>query len=145
MKTGLRLFLVDDNPADVGLTREALATSPRHSAIESVEDGTEAMAFLECKGKYASAERPDVVILDLSLPKKSGLSVLAAMKDAPKLRGIPVVIFSTSQLNDDVLRSYEMGASCYVSKPGNLADFFAAVKSIEEFWCDRVRLPRQGE
>jgi two-component system, chemotaxis family, response regulator Rcp1 len=145
MKPGLRLLLVDDNPADIGLAREALAGSARHSEITSLEDGVEALAFLIRRGKYANAPRPDVVILDLSLPKRDGLSVLTAIKASPELRRIPVVIFSTSQLSKDIVRSYELGANCYVSKPGNLKDFFSAVKSIEEFWCGFVNLPPQGE
>ncbi|MGA9552422.1 MAG: response regulator, partial [Candidatus Sulfotelmatobacter sp.] len=135
MKSGLRLLLVDDNPADVELTREALAKSPHHSEIESVEDGAEALAFLARRGKYANAVRPDLVLLDLNLPKRDGLAVLASMRAGPELRPIPVVIFSTSKLSKDIMRSYELGANCYVSKPGNLNDFFSAVKSIEDFWC----------
>jgi two-component system, chemotaxis family, response regulator Rcp1 len=145
MKAGLRLLLVDDNPADVGLTREALARSPYHSHMESVEDGAEALAFLGRRGRYANAMRPDLVILDLSLPKRDGLAVLAAIRAGLELRRIPVVIFSSSQLEKDIARSYELGANCYVSKPGNLNDFLSAVKSIEEFWCDLARLPPQGE
>jgi chemotaxis family two-component system response regulator Rcp1 len=145
MKSGLRLLLVDDNPADVGLACEALARSQRHSKVESVADGAEALAFLDRRGKYANAVRPDLVILDLSLPKRNGHAVLAAMKAGPELRRIPVVIFSTSQLSQDITRSYELGASCYVSKPGNLTEFFSAVKSIEEFWCDFASLPPRGE
>ncbi len=145
MKSGLRLLLVDDNPADVGLTREALAKSPHHSKIESVEDGAEALAFLGRRGKYENAVRPDLVILDLSLPKRDGLAVLAAIRAGPELRRIPVVIFSTSQLSKDIMRSYELGANCYVSKPGNLNDFFSAVREIEEFWCELASLPPRGE
>jgi chemotaxis family two-component system response regulator Rcp1 len=145
MKSRLRLLVVDDNPADVGLTREALLESARHSQITSVEDGVEAMAFLDRRGKYSEVVQPDLVILDLSLPKKGGLAVLASIKARPELRCIPVVIFSTSQLARDIVRSYELGANCYVSKPGNLKDFFLAVKSIEEFWCGFVNLPPQGE
>lgn len=145
VKSGLRLLLVDDNPADIGLAREALVESARHSDITSVQDGMEAMAFLDRRGKHVSALRPDLVILDLSLPKKDGLAVLTAMKARPELRRIPVVIFSTSKLSKDIGRSYDLGANCYVSKPGNLKDFFSAVKSIEEFWCGFVNLPPQGE
>jgi two-component system, chemotaxis family, response regulator Rcp1 len=145
MKSGLRLLLVDDNPADTGLAREALAESSRHSEIIGLEDGVEAMAFLDRRGKYATALRPDLVILDLNLPKKDGLAVLTAIKARPELRQIPVVIFSTSQLSKDIVRSYALGANCYVGKPGNLKDFFLAVKSIEEFWCGVVNLPPQGE
>lgn len=145
MKSGLRLLLVDDNPADVGLMREALAKSAYHSQIESLQDGAEALAFLDRRGKYANALRPDLVILDLSLPKRNGFAVLAAMKAGPELRRIPVVIFSTSRLSQDIMRSYELGASCYVSKPGNLTEFFSAVKSIEDFWCEFAILPPRGE
>jgi chemotaxis family two-component system response regulator Rcp1 len=145
MKLMPELLVVDDNPADVSLVCEALAGSKHHSKINSVGDGVEAMAFLDRRGKYANVLRPDLVLLDLNLPKKDGLAVLAAMKAGPHLRRIPVVIFSTSQLRKDLVRSYEMGANCYVSKPGNLTEFFFAVKSIEEFWFGFVNLPPQGE
>ncbi len=145
MKSTPDLLIVDDNPADVTLVCEALAGSKHRSRIDSVGDGVEAMAFLNRRGQYVNAIRPDLVILDLNLPKKDGLAVLAAMKAGPDLRRIPVVIFSTSQLRKDVVRSYEMGANCYVNKPGNLTEFFFAVKSIEEFWFGFVNLPHQGE
>jgi CheY-like chemotaxis protein len=145
MKSGFRLLLVDDNPADIGLAREALAETFRGSEITCLEDGVEALAFLDRRGKYAMAFRPDLVILDLNLPKRDGLAVLAAMRARLELRRIPVVIFSTSQLSKDIVRSYELGANCYVSKPGNLKDFFSAVKTIEEYWCGFACLPRQGE
>jgi two-component system, chemotaxis family, response regulator Rcp1 len=145
MKLLLELLVVDDNPADVALVTEALAESKHHSLIKSVGDGVEAMAFLNHREKYVNAIRPDLVILDLNLPKKDGLAVLAGMKAAPDLRRIPVVIFSTSELRKDVVRSYEMGANCYVRKPGNLNDFFSAVKAIEEFWFGSAVLPPQGE
>ena len=140
-----KLLIVDDNPADVGLVREALAASALHSQINSVGDGVEAMAFLNDREKFTNAVRPDLVILDLNLPRKDGLAVLAAMKAGPDLRRIPVVIFSTSQLRKDIVRSYELGANCYVCKPGNLNEFFSAVKSIEEFWFGFVSLPPRGE
>ena len=145
MANNVKLLVVDDNPADVALVCEALAGGARHTKISSVGDGVEAMAFLNRREKYANALQPDLVILDLNLPKKDGLAVLAAMKAGPDLRRIPVVIFSTSQLRKDVVRSYEMGANCYVRKPGNLNEFFAAVKSIEEFWFSFVNLPPRGE
>jgi two-component system, chemotaxis family, response regulator Rcp1 len=145
MKLLPELLVVDDNPADVALVCEALAGSLRRSKINSVGDGVEALAFLDRKEKYANVPRPDLVILDLNLPKKDGLAVLAAMKAGPELRRIPVVIFSTSQLRKDIVRSYEVGANCYVKKPGNLNEFFAAVKSIEEFWFSFVNLPPRGE
>ena len=145
MKSTPDLLIVDDNPADVTLVCEALAGSKHRSRIDSVGDGIEAMAFLNRRAQYVNAIRPDLVILDLNLPKKDGLAVLAAMKAGPDLRRIPVVIFSTSQLRKDIVRSYEMGANCYVSKPGNLTQFFSAVKSIEEFWFGFVNLPPHGE
>ena len=139
------ILVVDDNPADIGLVREALAHSTFSSHINSVEDGVAAMAFLGRREKYVNAVRPDLVILDLNLPRKDGLAVLAAMKAGPDLRRIPVVIFSTSQLRKDIVRSYELGANCYVRKPGNLEEFLAALKSIEEFWFGFVNLPPRGE
>jgi chemotaxis family two-component system response regulator Rcp1 len=145
VKPALDVLVVDDNPADVSLVTEALAGSKHHSRLHSVGDGVEAMAFLNRRDKYANAIRPDLVILDLNLPKRDGLAVLAAMKAGPDLRCIPVVIFSTSLLRKDIVRSYEMGANCYVNKPGNLNDFFFAVKSIEEFWIGFVNLPPRGE
>lgn len=145
MKPAPDVLVVDDNPADVALVCEALAGSKHHSNISSVEDGAEAMAFLDHSDKYVNAALPDLVILDLNLPKKSGLAVLAAMKASQDLRRIPVVIFSTSLLHKDIARSYEMGANCYVNKPGNLNDFFFAIKSIEEFWFGFVNLPPRGE
>lgn len=145
MKPAPDLLIVDDNPADVALVREALAGSKHRSQLSTVGDGVEAMAFLNHREKYVNAIRPDLVILDLNLPKRDGLAVLAAMKAGPDLRRIPVVIFSTSELQKDVVRSYEMGANCYVRKPGNLNDFFSAVKAIEEFWFGSAVLPPRGE
>jgi chemotaxis family two-component system response regulator Rcp1 len=145
MKPAPDLLLVDDNPADVALVLEALAGSKYRSQMNSVGDGVEAMNFLNHRERYLNAIRPDLVILDLNLPKKGGLAVLAAMKAGPELRRIPIVIFSTSELRRDIVRSYEMGANCYVRKPGNLSDFFSAVKSIEEFWFGSVSLPPRGE
>jgi CheY-like chemotaxis protein len=145
MKTAADLLVIDDNPADVSLVREALAGSKHRSRITSVGDGVEALAFLYHRDKYVDAIRPDLVMLDLNLPKRDGLAVLAAMKASPDLRRIPVVIFSTSQLSKDITRSYELGANCYVSKPGNLTEFFSTVMSIEEFWLSFASLPAQGE
>jgi two-component system, chemotaxis family, response regulator Rcp1 len=145
MRSTHELLIVDDNPADVALVREALAGSAHPSQINSVEDGVEALAFLYRSGNHAQAVRPDLVILDLNLPKRGGLAVLSAMKASPELRRIPVVIFSTSQLGQDIGRSYELGANCYVSKPGNLNDFFSTIKSIEQFWFGSATLPPRGE
>ena len=139
------LLIVDDNPADVALAREALTACAYRGEVKSVGDGVEALAFLARRGNYANESRPDLVILDLNLPKRDGLAVLAAMRANPELRGIPVVIFSTSHLSRDIARSYELGANCYVSKPGNLKEFFSLMKSIEEFWFGSVTLPPRGK
>jgi two-component system, chemotaxis family, response regulator Rcp1 len=139
------LLIVDDNPADVALAREALTACAYKGEISTVGDGAEALAFLDRRGNYAKAVKPDLVLLDLNLPKRGGLSVLTAMKAHPDLRQIPVVIFSTSQLSRDITRSYELGANCYVSKPGNLTEFFSMMRSIEKFWFGSVSLPPRGE
>ncbi len=145
MKSTFHLLIVDDNPADVSLVEEALKVSAYAGSCQSVGDGVEAMAYLSRRGSFAQAPKPDLVLLDLNLPKRDGLTVLAAMKAGPEWRRIPVVIFSTSRLGRDVARSYELGANCYVSKPGNLSEYFAAVKAIEQFWFGPVTLPPQGE
>jgi two-component system, chemotaxis family, response regulator Rcp1 len=141
MKVERVLLIVDDNPADVALAREALKACAYSGQINTVADGAEALAFLARRGNYAGASKPDLVLLDLNLPKRDGLSVLASMKAGPELRRIPVVIFSTSRLPKDITRSYELGANCYVSKPGNLTDFFSMMRSIEEFWFGSATLP----
>jgi two-component system response regulator len=110
-----------------------------------VADGVAAIAFLRREGKYANAVSPDFVILDLNLPKKDGRSVLAEVKADPVLRKIPIAIFSTSEAQPDIVRSYELGANCYVTKPGNLQDFISAVTSIAEFWFGLVRLPHKEQ
>ena len=145
MKELPQVLLVDDNPADVDLAREAFAGGRHQSQISDVADGEEAMAFLHRAGEYANAVRPDLVILDLNLPKKDGRAVLAEAKADVNLRVIPVVVFSTSRSMLDITRSYELGANCYVSKPGNLNDYFSAVQSIEEFWFGSASLPRKEE
>jgi two-component system, chemotaxis family, response regulator Rcp1 len=132
---------VDDNPADAGLVCEALAASPRGSHIHAVIDGEEAMVFLRRTGKHALAVRPDLVVLDLNLPRKDGRAVLAEVKSDPELHDLPIVVFTTSSSGLDIARCYELGANCYVSKPANLKEFFSAVQSIEEFWFDSVSLP----
>lgn len=145
MNMTFHLLIVDDNPADVSLAREGLAAAAYSGKIESVGDGLEALAFLNRKGSFADAAKPDLVILDLNLPKRDGLSVLAAMKAGPDLRRIPVVIFSSSQLGRDIARSYELGANCYINKPGNLRDYFSTMRAIEQFWFGSASLPPKGE
>jgi chemotaxis family two-component system response regulator Rcp1 len=135
------ILLVDDSLADAGLVCEALASSLHGSHVHGVLDGEEAMAFLRRAGKYAHAVRPDLIVLDLNLPRKDGRAVLAEIKSDPALHNLPIVVFTTSNSGQDIVRSYELGANCYVSKPANLKDFFAAVQSIEEFWFDFASLP----
>jgi two-component system, chemotaxis family, response regulator Rcp1 len=139
------LLIVDDNPADISLAREALAACSYIGKINTVGDGVEALAFLGRRGNYSGVIKPDLVLLDLNLPKRDGLAVLTAIKASPELRRIPVVIFSTSRLGRDVSRSYELGANCYVSKPGNLKEFFSMMRSIEKFWFGSVTLPPRGD
>jgi chemotaxis family two-component system response regulator Rcp1 len=135
------ILLVDDNPADTDLTSEVLSRHGSPSHIHAVTDGVEAIAFLRQEGKYANARLPDFVILDLNLPKKDGRNVLAEVKADRLLRRIPIAIFSTSEARQDIVRSYELGANCYVSKPGNLQGFISAVTSMGEFWFGLARLP----
>jgi two-component system, chemotaxis family, response regulator Rcp1 len=145
MSSMFQLLIVDDNPADISLAREGLAAAAYAGRIDSVGDGLEALAFLGRRGNFSNATKPDLVILDLNLPKRDGLSVLAAMKAGPELRCIPVVIFSSSQLGRDISRSYELGANCYINKPGNLRDYFSTMRAIEQFWFGSASLPPRGE
>ncbi len=142
MKTP-EILLVDDNPADIDLTSEVLAQSQQHYHVNSVNDGAEAISFLRHQGKYTTAPCPDLVVLDLNLPIKDGRQVLSDIKADPSLQKIPVVIFTTSQANSDISRSYELGANCYLKKPGNLAEFVAVVQSMAQFWLGFARLPHK--
>ncbi len=145
MKIVNDILLVDDNPADSDLTSDVLARSSCPSRVAAVPDGVEALSFLRRRGQYAQSQAPDLIVLDLNLPKKDGRAVLAEVKSDPALRRTPVVVFSTSQAPHDIARSYELGANSYVSKPGDLQGFVAAVQSIENFWCGCARLPRKEE
>jgi len=145
MKRPCIILLVDDNPADVDLSREALLGNLHHIQVESVGDGEAALSFLNRTGVHTEKFRPDLVILDLNLPKKDGRAVLAEVKVDADLRTIPVVVFSTSRSMKDIERSYELGANCYVSKPGNLKDYLAAVQSIVQFWFGSASLPTKGQ
>jgi len=137
----INILLVEDNPGDVRLTIEALKENKMRNNLHVVEDGMEAMAFLRREGRYAGAPRPDLVLLDLNLPKKDGCQVLAEIKADEDLRRIPVVILTTSQAEEDVVRSYTLHANCYVTKPVDLDQFIKVVRSIEEFWLTIVKLP----
>jgi CheY-like chemotaxis protein len=133
--------MVEDNPGDVRLTIEALKEAKVRNNLHTVEDGVEALAFLRREGRYAEAPRPDLVLLDLNLPKKTGPEVLAEIKDDPDLRRIPVVILTVSQAEQDIVKSYNLHANCYITKPVDLDRFLEVVQSIENFWLTVVMLP----
>lgn len=139
----VEILLVEDNPGDVRLMVEALKEGKVLNNLSVAEDGAEALAFLRREGEYAQATRPDLILLDLNLPKKDGRGVLAEIKQDPKLRRIPVVILTTSQAEQDILKSYELHANCYITKPVDLDQFITVVKSIEDFWLTIVKLPRE--
>ena len=140
----VKILLVEDNPGDVLLTEEALREGKVHNDLYVAEDGMEAIAFLRREGKYADMPRPDVVLLDLNLPKMDGREVLAAIKADPNLKRIPVVILTTSSADEDILKSYDLHANCYITKPVDLEQFIAVVKSVEDFWFTIVKLPFNG-
>ncbi|MBU0622397.1 MAG: response regulator [Gammaproteobacteria bacterium] len=134
-------LLVEDNPGDVRLTQEALKSHKVQNNLHVVTDGEEAMAFLHKQGKYKDAPRPDIILLDLNLPKKDGREVLAEIKSDPALKTIPVVIITSSEAEQDVIKSYNLNANCYVTKPVNLDQFIKVVQSINDFWLTIVKLP----
>ncbi len=138
------ILLVEDNPGDVRLTKEALKEGKVRNTLIAVNDGIEALVFLHRENRYADALRPDLILLDLNLPKKSGLEVLAEIKADDSLKRIPVVVLTTSEAEQDIVRSYNLHANAYVSKPVDLEQFIAVVKSIEGFWLEIVKLPPDG-
>ncbi|MBI5162586.1 MAG: response regulator [Magnetospirillum sp.] len=135
------ILLVEDNPGDARLAQEALKEGRMNSRLKVVVDGVEAMAYLRREGAFAGAPRPHMVLLDLNLPRKDGRQVLAEMKADTELRRIPVVVLTTSQADQDIMRSYDLHANCYITKPVDLDRFIAVVRSIEEYWCSVVTLP----
>lgn len=137
----IEILLVEDNPGDIRLTKETLMESKFLNRMSVVVDGVEAMAFLRREGSYAEAVRPDLILLDLNLPKKDGRQVLEEIKADEKLRRIPVVVLTTSSAEADVLKSYDLHANCYITKPVNLDQFSTVVRAIEAFWFTIVRLP----
>lgn len=140
----IEILLIEDNPGDVRLTREAFRDSRVHNRLHVAADGVEAMAFLRREGAFASAPRPDLVLLDLNLPKKPGREVLHEIKSDPHLATIPVVVLTTSASDEDILLSYQLHANCYISKPVDLDKFMKIVHSIGHFWVSVVRLPGQA-
>ena len=139
--TSLNILLVEDDPADVELTTEALKESKLWIRLRVVEDGEAAMAFLRKQGEYQDAPDPDLVLLDLNLPKKDGREVLREVKEDPQLKHIPVVILTTSSSETDILKTYHLGANCYIAKPVGLDQFAKVVAAIDNFWFTVVKLP----
>ncbi len=137
----IEILLVEDNPGDVRLTREALKDGKVWNTLHVVEDGVAAMAFARKEGQYAHAPRPDLILLDLNLPKKDGREVLALLKSDETLKRIPVVILTTSQAEEDILKAYNLSANCYITKPVDFDQFLKVVRTIEEFWLTIVKLP----
>ncbi|MBI2831978.1 MAG: response regulator [Chloroflexi bacterium] len=135
------ILLVEDNPGDVRLAKEALKDSKVKNQLFVVDDGVEAMAFLRREGKYADAPHPDLVLLDLNLPRKSGREVLAEIKNDEKLKHIPVVILTVSRAEEDIMKCYTNYANCYITKPLDFTQFMEVTRSIEDFWLTIVKLP----
>ncbi|HEX6492842.1 MAG TPA: response regulator [Candidatus Dormibacteraeota bacterium] len=137
----VNILLVEDNPGDVRLTLEALRDGRIANQLHVVNDGEDALAFARREGEHFDAPRPDLILLDLNLPKKDGREVLEELKNDPELHRIPVIVLTTSSAESDVLRSYDLHANCFISKPIGYDDFIAAVRSIENFWLKLVQLP----
>lgn len=137
------ILLVEDNKADIRLIQEALKNSSMSYQMATVRDGMAAMAYLQQEGEYANVSRPDIIILDLNLPKKDGREVLAEIKTNSQYKRIPVIVLTTSRNEDDVHQSYDLNANCFITKSRNLSDLFTIVRRIEEFWLGTVTLPPQ--
>ena len=143
MERPANFLLVEDNPGDVRLTQEALKSHKANNNLHVVPDGEEAMAFLHRRGTYQSAPRPDIILLDLNLPKKDGREVLAEIKSDPDLKAIPVVVITSSEAEQDIIKSYNLNANFYVTKPVNLGQFIKVVQSINDFWFTIIKLPAE--
>lgn len=137
----IEILLVEDNPADIDLTKLAFKGAKVLNNVSVVMDGEEAISFLRREGQYAGAPRPDVILLDLNLPKKDGREVLADIKNDDSLRRIPVVVITSSEAEMDIIKTYDLHANCYITKPVNLDQFMEVVKSIQDFWLVVVKLP----
>jgi len=137
----VNILLVEDNPGDVRLVVESMKESKRPANLRTVKDGIEAMAYLHREGIYANEVRPDIILLDLNLPRKNGKEVLAEIKKDPYLKRIPVIVLTASSADRDILNSYDLYANCYITKPVSLDKFTEVVKSIENFWLTVVKLP----
>jgi two-component system, chemotaxis family, response regulator Rcp1 len=141
----IQVLLIEDSPGDVRLTKEAFREADRAIVINVANDGVEAMAFLRREGFHAHAPRPDLILLDLNLPRMDGREVLAHIKEDGSLKTIPTVILTTSEAEADILKSYQLQANCYLTKPVQLDEFEAVVKSINDFWLTKVKLPGRSE
>ena len=139
----IEILLIEDNPGDVRLTKEVLMEGKVRNHLQVVGDGVQAMAFLRRENHYAEAPRPDLILLDLNLPKKDGREVLQEIKADHQLRTIPVVVLTTSAADEDILRSYDLSANCYITKPVDLYQFIRVIRSIETFWLTIVSLPQR--
>jgi CheY-like chemotaxis protein len=137
----IEILMVEDNDGDVRLTKEALADAKVRNRVSTVSDGVEAIRYLRQEGDYSQAVRPDLILLDLNLPKKHGRDVLKEIKDDPSLRRIPVVVVTSSAAEEDIAKSYDLHANCYVTKPLDFHQFKKVVKSVEDFWMTIVKLP----
>ena len=137
----IEILLVEDEPGDAYLTTEALKDAKILNRVHLAEDGIEALAFLRRQGQYADAPRPDLILLDLNLPRKDGREVLAEIKNDPLLTSIPVVVLTTSSADEDILKSYHLRANCYITKPVKLEQFMAVIRATQEFWLTIVKLP----
>lgn len=140
-KKAVKILLVEDNEGDIRLAQEVLAESRLVSQLDVVRDGVEALAYLRRQGRYAKASRPDIILMDLNLPRMDGRELLTALKNEDGLKRIPVIVLTTSQAEQDVLRTYELHANCFISKPVDLEQFMVVIKAIEDFWFTIVSLP----
>lgn len=138
------IFLIEDNRGDIRLIQEALKSTAVQCEVVVARDGMEAMAYLRRDGEYADAVRPDLILLDLNLPKKDGREVLAEIKADPSLKHIPVIVLTTSRNEEDIFKSYDLYVNCYISKSRNLSQLFKIVRGIEEFWLDTATLPTES-
>lgn len=143
LSQNIEILLVEDNPGDIRLIVEVLKEGKIHNNLSVVEDGEQALAYLRHEGIYQDAIVPDIILLDLNLPKINGNEVLAEIKKDPLLKYIPVIILTTSEAEQDILRAYDLHANCYITKPVNLEQFLTVVRSIENFWLTIVKLPRR--
>jgi len=139
----IEILLVEDNPGDVLLTREAMKAGKLRNRLSVVGDGVDALAFLRRQGSFADAPRPDLILLDLNLPRKDGREVLAEIKDDPQFRAIPVVVLTTSAAEQDVERAYNLHANCYITKPVDFNQFMNVIEQVDNFWINVVTLPRK--